>query len=169
MALYLPGMPCGLCLRPFEACERPVFFSPLVPNRLDPLFVFNDAGFHQSCLDSHPMGRRAVEIQGEARHSFTPQNRLCETCGGSIDDPDAYEGTGCLSSDPSSLLSHFNFLHFHRNHIAQWPRLAEFRRLIESVQASPMWSGTMIEFHEDPALGFRWIAPSQGKPPENRK
>lgn len=152
MALHLPGMPCALCGKPVDDGSQPEFFSPLVGNRLDPIYAFSDAGVHKKCLDAHPAGRRAVAMQEAGHLAF--RHRACRVCGGAIATPDEYVGTGCLSSDPSSPLFEFNFHQFHQDHVSQWARLAEFRRVVETVQSSPMWDGPLIEFQEGSA--FRW-------------
>lgn len=131
-------------------------FSPFLANKRDPLFKFSDASVHTSCVGRDPVGHMAIELQGAVEQHARVTKRVCTVCQQPILNLDEYVGLGVLTSDRRSPLFPFNFLHFHREHIGQWPRYQEFRRLMDTVQSSDAWDGPLLIFTDEPQPSFQW-------------
>jgi hypothetical protein len=161
VALYILGMRCVLCHLPMVAGEDTTSFSPFLANKRDPLFRFSDATVHTSCVNRDSLGHAALELQVAVNQHTRIAERVCTVCRQPIRNPDEYAGLGVLTSDRLSPLHPFNFLEFHREHIGQWPRYQEFRRLMETVQISDAWDGPHLTFINEPGPSFHWShAPS---------
>ena len=79
MALILRGKTrCALCKEVLEKKQEIRAFPPFVANRLDPLYVLNDAAVHKACFHNFELGERAVEILHRVRLLF--ENRSCIIC-----------------------------------------------------------------------------------------
>jgi hypothetical protein len=117
-------------------------FPHFVGNRKDPLFMFTDAAFHRACFLEHPL-RESVERRLEWRKRWRKE-RKCFVCGEEVKETEDEYKTQFLTDDPNSPLYEFNYLHFHRAHLLLWPRLAEFRRLVEDSVASGKYEGPPI-------------------------
>ncbi len=153
MALFVPGMECVLCGSPIHTAQEKVMFSPFVANRKDPLHLFSDAVFHRGCFENHPLSADAICRHEEVRRRNTPAQRKCVVCHQVI--LDDYFGTGFLTSDSSSRVYQYNFLHIHRSHFERWERARDFQRDIEMFQSSDPWEGPVVKFDPRPS----WAGP----------
>lgn len=144
MVLFVRGMKCGICGDPIREGEPLAGFPPFVPNRLDPLFMFSDGVFHQSCLEDHPLGSEALAQYAELRERLAPERRICASCGKRIDDPDDYFSTARLVGDSSHPLYRFNFLQLHKRCFGSWPHTAELKRLLSALEASGAWESSSL-------------------------
>ena len=130
MAVFLSGHSrCALCHEVLEEGQEISAFSAIVPNRLDPLHLFNDAAFHKNCFKNHPMMSRIKRIDCRLRANF--RNRACEVCNLSIDCPNDYFATGYLAE--AGDLTPFNLLQFHVWCLRQWKGLASFERALDKA------------------------------------
>jgi hypothetical protein len=134
-----------------------IMFSPFVVNRSDPLFVFSDAAVHVACFARHPLSEEASRWQEEAMRHGKPITRTCAACSEPILEPDDYFCTGLLARDAADPLREFNFVHLHRSHARSWDRFDEFRRRMETAQASGAWHGPRLVFSVTPAESVRWV------------
>jgi len=148
MAIYVAGVPCGLCGLPVDPGDEKVLFPPFVPNRRDPLHVFSDGVFHQRCVAEHSLGERATRAAATAALG-DPRVQTCVVCGKSFTGPDDYFATGYLGAD----VDEFNFICVHPSHFDRWERAAEFREVVLRLQQGDAWDGPRIVF--EPLLG--WI------------
>jgi len=139
MALVNERTICKICGEPLGADPR-VGFKHFVRNRLDPLFLFTDSAFHRSCFYGHPLHEQAISRLEERERRF--RNRVCAVC----DEPitGGYYTTGFLTDDQGSPLYDLNYLFFHREHIAQWPRLVEFEGLVSRLIKDGKYQGPSI-------------------------
>ena len=152
MAVFVPGMICPFCRKAISRSDDIIMFPPFVPNRRDPLYLFNDAVLHRACCEDHPLSKKATVCAEEARSHSRPGNRRCIVCNGDILDPDDYFSVGFLTDDSSSPAFAFNNLQLHRSHFLQWDRAAEFRQAVQQRQESEVWEGPKIIFDPMP----RW-------------
>jgi len=142
MVLLIRGATvCRICNRVIEANEPAVGFPPMVANQLDPLFMFNDAAFHKSCFDRHPL-RDTVERVYWAYRSL---KHRCVVCGTQITNPDDYVGTGYLTDDPTHPLYPFNYLRFHRSCAPNWPAARDFCKIMRHLINSGQWKSPGME------------------------
>jgi hypothetical protein len=154
MAIIILGKTnCPLCQKPLLEGDETVAFPPLFANRRSGFRLFHDAGVHRSCIESHPLGPKAIALLERFTQSTGPGRRPCAVCGSQIADPDDYFGAGVLTEDPSSPLSEFNFVHLHQAHFPLWIRGPEFRHLVETMQGEAAWDGPRVVF--EPVL--TWI------------
>lgn len=152
MALLVPGMPCVLCGKPMTAESEVILLSPFMANRSNPLFVFSDAAIHVACFARHPLSEQAPRWHEEAVRHRNPTARTCAACSEPILDPDDYFGTGLLARDAADPLHEFNFVHLHRSHARDWDRFDEFRRRLDTAQAS-----TDCGMHDDLPGRRSWL------------
>lgn len=149
MALIIPGRTtCKLCGEVIDETDDVIAFSAFVPNRDDPLYVFNDSAFHRSCFGKHPLAAQASEINQRLREAWNRPNRNCWHCKQALTDPDNSFATGYISQQGE--LSDFNFLLLHRSCIREWEGLRAFQKAIDSTLASGLWSDrTVLEALKD--------------------
>jgi hypothetical protein len=121
MALVQLGVTtCGLCGGPIDALKAWLSFSAFVSNESDPLYRFNDAAFHEDCLDADPLGNVCLSLWSEFLAKRGPDGLPCEVCSEPILHFRDHLSLGLISSDRKSSLYAFNFLQFHRSHVARW-------------------------------------------------
>lgn len=147
MAMYVPGVPCGLCGRPVRSDEDHVLFPPFTGNRRDPLYVFSDGVFHRSCVVSDPRGgqaERVAAITVQAR----PSSQRCAVCGESFAGPETYFTTAYLGAAEHG----WNFLCLHPTCFTHWTRAGAFRKRVEQMQRGDLWDGPRIVF--EPSLAW---------------
>lgn len=132
MALILRGKTrCALCKEVLEKKQEIRAFPPFVANRLDPLYVLNDAAVHKACFHNFELGERAVEILHRVRLLF--ENRSCIICEQMLDSPVELFTTGYLSA--SGDLAAFNFIQMHQTCIAEWTDRVAFEAALDAALA----------------------------------
>lgn len=144
MAIRVPRIPCVHCGKRISDEERVVAFPAFTANKKDPLYLFNDAIFHQECFETHPLAERALLRSQETQERLSPGNRYCIVCEELITDPDDYLTPGHLTDDELSPLFKYNFVQVHRSHLEAWSDWPEFRKLVLEFQASDAWDGPAI-------------------------
>lgn len=154
MAIVYNGVRCNICGEIIAANQRSRAFPPLVGNRNDPLFSFNDGVVHDHCLRAHTSGRRAIAMAALAARRR--RNRKCEECTEQILNPDDFLGFGVLDSRREGLLFKYNFLQFHRDHLKRWKHFDRFRLDLEAIQFSEHWAGPILVLDEDRESKPHW-------------
>jgi DNA-directed RNA polymerase subunit N (RpoN/RPB10) len=139
MALIGKNSKCALCGE-LIGSEPAAGLPHFVRNKRDPLYVLSDAAVHRRCLHASPLRERAQNRIDERRSRM--RDRVCAVCGEVIGD-DWYT-TDHLTDDRGSPLYEFNYLHFHRSHLPLWPRLVEFRRLVDDFVETKAYDGPPI-------------------------
>lgn len=149
MAIIIRGSSkCSLCGKVIEDGQDVVAFSPFVGNELDPLWIFNDRGFHRACFEAHPLA-------GEAQASFEKGleqarfHRFCVVCKKEIMEPDDYFATGYLTADASDPLYRYNYVHAHLSHLPGWPELPYLYELIKDMKEAGSYRGKALDRLED--------------------
>jgi DNA-directed RNA polymerase subunit N (RpoN/RPB10) len=139
MALVSGKSRCALCGERVGAAPL-VGFRHFVRNRKDPLFVLTDSAVHQRCFEESPLRERALKRLEERASRM--HDRRCAVCGQQVE-ADWYT-IDHLTDDPSNPLFEFNYVHFHRAHLALWPDLPRFRQLVEKFVRSGQYEGPSI-------------------------
>jgi hypothetical protein len=142
MAIVIRGSSlCPLCGNPMLASEDLILFPPFVSNEADPLWKFNDSGFHRICFERDPLSGKAESRWQEARERGKAENRRCLVCGRVILDPEEYFPLGHLADEPKHPLFRFNFAQFHQSCLPRWIDLAQVCWLAERQLESGAWKG----------------------------
>lgn len=147
MAIFISGMPCGICGKPMESVEEIHGFPPFVYNKKDPLYLFSDGVFHKDCLENHPLGLvvlRRVQLHID---NNKPTSRVCRITGEQITDPDDYFSLGYLTDNLDNELSKWNYAHFKKSSLEGW---SEIQALIGSL-------GTLRDSGEWEISSINWI------------
>jgi hypothetical protein len=145
MAIFVPGMRCAISGRPIASAGEAVVFSAFVANEADSLYRFSDAVVHGDAFRAHPLAGLVQARFEEARRRAAPASRLCLICGELIKRPDDYVGLGYLVDDPEHPLHRFNYAHFHRSHLAGWPKLSGLIAELVRLDASGAWKGDALK------------------------
>ena len=132
MAIVITGHTrCAICDEILKDNEEIGAFSAFIANRLDPLYLFNDAAFHRACFDRHPLAARATAI--DKRLNENSKNRVCSVCHNQITSPDDYFVTGYLSE--VGPLAEFNYLQMHESCLTNWPGCKRFEQALDTAVA----------------------------------
>lgn len=147
MAIVIRGKSkCSLCQKTIEENDRIVSFSNFVSNELDPLWLFNDAGFHETCFHSHPLAKKAIARAEEIREVVEAKGHNCDLCHQQIADPDDYISFGHLTENESDSLYPFNYYQFHRNCLRDWDDLSFVYQQLKILSESGAWQGKTLEW-----------------------
>lgn len=161
MALLSRGMTCSLCGEAIDSSGKSVTFPAFINDSTSPLKLFDDGVFHRLCVARHPHGAEACRWSEAVVRAGRPDQRRCVVCDQVVQDPDDYFGTTLLATDPTSPLYAFNFVHLHQRHVRDWPRLGEFRRVMDEGEQSGRWRGPQLVVDEARAE-LRWIPRAAG-------
>jgi len=96
------------------------FLFPPLFRILRILFQFNDSTFHFSCLQNHPLGKRALQYAEDFYFKTRPENRISSITGKLIIHPDDYIFLDLLTSDSQDKLYEFNFVTLDKSNIKKW-------------------------------------------------
>jgi hypothetical protein len=143
--IILGSSRCAICTAVLEEGQTIEMFPPFVNNAADPMLIFHDAGAHQSCLQSHPLGKAVLARVAELFSKTGPGHRFCEVCKMEILHPDEYYSFGHFTDDQESSLHRFNYLQFHKLCVSQWTDLTIFRRFICNLRDSGLWKGGTLD------------------------
>ncbi len=142
MTLVIGGVTrCSLCERFLGDSGCVEGFTVFVWNELDPLFGFNDAAFHRSCLERDPLGKLAIERQADVRRRLGPGSHQCVVCQKAITSWSDNVAFPYLAADENEL-SEFNYLQFHRGCLPRWPLVASAARLHQAAIGRGQLRGT---------------------------
>ena len=173
MALFVDGMPCGLCGDPMDVMDHEEIecFAPVTANRRDPTWELSDGCFHQACLRPDLPGaetrQRAAEFQDRLR--TWPPN--CVHCGEHITRPDDFFGLPYLVSSPDHPLYPFNCSYLHIGCLPFWSALDRVHALLTQLLDSGSWDPDALSVYPElieSALATRREAepgPCGGDPP----
>lgn len=152
MAILIRGKSrCPICNEVIREGQEALCYPPFVPNRLDELYVFNDAPVHSECAQKHPGFQSAEEVVAEAARGARPENRVCEVCHKPIQHPDDHYTLGYLSNEDP--LQRWNFKQFHRACLKDWPDRSEFASAFnEAIKAGTMMVPEVTMRYLDPVL-----------------
>ena len=106
-------------------------FTAFVSNAVDPLYGFNDAVFHSSCLAREPLAAEALKRQSETVDRLGPSSHLCAVCGQRIAQWNENVTIPYLSASAKELVP-FDYLQFHRSCLVRWKDLAVATRQISA-------------------------------------
>lgn len=141
MALIFEGLTeCKLCRKIIKSGDKTIGFPAFIVNENDPLYRFNDAGFHQACIMKSPLGRRALMLLNEWSQKTGPGKRKCVVCQKEILDPDNYFSTEYLAAG-----CEFNFIHLHKSCINQWRDREKFLQLLQYKLDLHEWKGNYFD------------------------
>jgi hypothetical protein len=144
MALVFVGATrCVICHEVIEKGQEYIAFPPFVPNKLDPLILFNDAACHQTCFINHPLADAA---QLRTREILSQNNYICAVCGLEITNPDDFFMLPHWTDSSDSKLFEFNYLKFHLSHLAQWSELNLLYELLLDLEKSGTWEGNSLAY-----------------------
>jgi hypothetical protein len=146
MAIYVPGVECGICHRPVTNAGEAIGFPPFVANEADPLWMFSDALLHKDCFLNHPLGSRASARLKEVQESAVQSRLLCVVCGERISNPDSLVPLGHLTGDSAHPLWRFNYSHLHRACISKWLDRELVVRELQSMLAKGDWRGKGLDW-----------------------
>jgi hypothetical protein len=139
MALIGKNSKCSLCGEAIGS-EPAAGLSHFVRNKKDPLFVLSDAPMHRRCYLASPLREQALNRMEERKRRL--RERVCVVCGQPI--RDEWYTTDHLTDDPDSPLFPYNYLHFHRTHLAVWKDLERFRELVRDAERTGAYEGPPI-------------------------
>lgn len=139
MPLILGKSQCGICREILISEDDLIIFPAFISNQIDPLWKFNDSGFHKACFLADPLVQEAGKVYEAWKRKSA--SKICIVCNQKITDPDDYLGFGYLTSDTSELLYEYNHLHFHRSHLSRWKDLKQAYAVFTEYQQSGKWNG----------------------------
>lgn len=154
MAIFVSGMPCGICGEPMESAEEVHGFPPFVYNQKDPLHLFSDGVFHKACLENHPLGQAALRRVQLHIDNNKPANRVCRITGEQITDPDDYFSLGYLTDNLDSELSKWNYAHFKKSSLERWSEIKTLIGFLEELRDSGEWEMSGINWIIDELKSF---------------
>jgi hypothetical protein len=144
VAIFVEGMKCAVCNKPVFADNTFIMFSNIIPNKLDPLWIFNDAIVHSECFTKHKLYQSMQERIEEHDRMNTVKNRVCNICNNVITDPDNYISIGHLTEDKTHPLYKFNYSRYHVTCLKEWANIEYFRNSLIELQNSGQWSGESL-------------------------
>ena len=143
--LILGKSVCSICNSVIEEGQKSISFPPFIRTQMDPLYLFHDSSFHESCFRSHPLSENAIILHQEMYGKTSSGNRNCQACLKSIDDPDDHFTLGHLISDITHPLYLYNYCQFHLSCIPQWTDRAYVKQLILTLQSCSACNGGSIK------------------------
>jgi hypothetical protein len=141
MALVTAKTRCAICgdlLASAKASALPAF----VRNAKDPLYALSGRVFHASCLREHPLREAAMRNVAERKSRMSLPVFVCVVCGASIQTDGC--STDLLTTDPGCSLYRFNYMNFHKSHLADWGELADFKKSLEEGGRLGIWEGSSM-------------------------
>ncbi len=144
MAVFVEGMTCRLCGERMESSQHLTAFRPFVANHLDPLWLFSDGVFHDSCFNRHPLAEKALARSNELDRQTRVWPPSCVACERSITNPEDHFAFGHLTEREHNPLYAYNYLHLHRSCMRHWPELSRVHLLLEELQRSGTWDGPAL-------------------------
>ncbi|RYG29864.1 hypothetical protein EON81_25955 [bacterium] len=154
MAMFVYGMPCGLCGQDMYPEDGLVSFSPFVSNPDDPTYPFHDATVHELCLRTYPAGEEALRRAEVAHQRPKPS---CLFCGLTLSRPPQdprppyrYEdeevlGLPHMVYSPKSPAFRYNHTLFHRGCLSDDVARDEIYRVVESLRSLRYWKDSSVD------------------------
>jgi ribosomal protein S27E len=131
---------CSIC---GEAIKAPgiATLKHFMRNERDRLAIFSGRAFHRSCFEVHPLGEVAELICAQ-RADWAATPCPCVVCGDIL--VSGGVTTDLMVSESEHPLSSFNYLCFHREHLADWKGMQEFKELVREAELNGTWKGEPI-------------------------
>jgi hypothetical protein len=142
--MFMYGMPCSLCTKPMNTDHTVVSFWIFITNQADPLFIFNDASFHDACFNQHPLAARARARYAEWHAHNPPGPKVCVVCETPIRTPDEFFTWGYLTDIPTHPLRRWNYAKFHSACLPQWPYLRNVSTYLHEEHHTGRWTGSGV-------------------------
>lgn len=130
---------CPICKKPIKEDDEYYSFPPFIANSKEPLYFFNDQTFHLKCLKKDRLGEMAMAYAESFIEKVKPSNRRCSIGGNIITNFEDHIFIDLLTSDQSSFLHQFNFVHIDKNNLAGWQKREEFINELIKMYRNDMW------------------------------
>jgi hypothetical protein len=138
---------CPICGEVLNENKEYTMFPPFISNIKDPMFMFGDSGIHLSCLNNHPMGKKALLFR-EKFHEIKPSvNSKCLLDGNPIIDPRDIFIIGLLTSNEEEELFKYNFLVFNRKNIGKWKDRDIFLKAVARYKEENKWESFSPDYN----------------------
>ncbi|MFI5148372.1 MAG: hypothetical protein ACHQRM_01485 [Bacteroidia bacterium] len=109
------------------------------------MYPFNDAAFHQKCLDESTLGKKAMGLASIC-YSHLKMKR-CDAGGNKITNPHDWLFFSVLTSDENEELFRFNFFTLDRTNIKDWKGKDNFIKLALKFNEEGKWANlTAFDF-----------------------
>ena len=140
---------CRICNELHLPGEALVSVPPCIGNRLDPLYLFNDAAFHVGCFVGHPQAKAVQEIERRLRENW--EIRICCICGERLAKPNEEFRTEYLADQ--GPLSEFNFLQIHQSCLGRWSEKDRFQQAFANAVADGRFENEYTVRYFESVLG----------------
>ncbi len=143
MAIFLPGMKCGICKKSISQKDKKIMFPSFVLNEKDPIYFFNDSTFHRKCFFNDQMSNQATLMYNELVRR-TKKTKECCICKKEITDPESYIFFGCFSSNYDQEISKYNFTMYHKTCFLASETKKNIDLLISKMEQKGAWKGRLL-------------------------
>ena len=143
MAIFLPGMKCGICKKSISQKDKKIMFPSFVLNEKDPIYFFNDSSFHRKCFFNDQMSSQATLMYNELVRR-TKKTKECCICKKEITDPENYIFFGCFSSNYDQEISKYNFTMYHKTCFLASETKKNIDLLISKMEQKGAWKGRLL-------------------------
>jgi hypothetical protein len=147
MAIFIPAVStCGISGKTLLATDDCISFGAFVYNEADPLFMFSDCTILAEHFHKHPLSAEVQRRHDEHISRNSLENRICAVTGEAIPSSNVHLALGHLTDDPSEPLFEFNYLHFNRSALTDWPKLPRLLQALEDMHGSGAWKGKHLKW-----------------------
>lgn len=141
MALIFIGQSvCPICDCVLQEGEAITGFPAFVPNNKDPIYFFNDEGFHKECVPKHEFGNLALKSVSLYYEKVDYTKKTCLISGELITEFTDYFNTGLLTSDEQNPLYPYNFITLHRKYIKDWELKGDLLQQLITFKENDRWN-----------------------------
>ncbi|MDF2188611.1 hypothetical protein [Paraflavitalea sp. CAU 1676] len=141
MALIFIGKSvCPICKNVLHEGEAITGFPAFVPNNKDPIYFFNDGGFHQECVPKHEFGNLALKSVSLDYEKVDYTRKICLVSKERIAEMDDYFNTGLLTSDEHEPLYPYNFITLHKKYIKDWELKEDLLQKLIAFKENDRWN-----------------------------
>ena len=138
MAVILKNSTCSLCCK--VVGEDVIAFPRMIENPADELLFADDAAFHRSCLERHPLYDRLiyrVKLWEEALNANLSSRHECFICKKNIVHPDDCYNFGFLTYDQLSPLWYLNYRECHESCLCPGAIADDIANLLNDLVGNP--------------------------------
>lgn len=143
MAIFLPGMKCGICKKSISQNDKKIMFPSFVLNEKDPVYFFNDSTFHRKCFFNCQTSSRAMLMYHELKRRVQKTKECC-ICKKEITDPENYIFFGCFSSNYDLEIRKYNFTMYHKTCFLESETKKNIALLISKMEQKGEWKGRFL-------------------------
>lgn len=133
---------CSICRALLYNHQNIIMFPAFISNTKDPVYLFNDAGVHYSCLEKHSLRSKVSAFLEKVTFKTRPENRICDIGGNIIDLPENYLFISLLTSDETDELYSFNFMNIDIRNLSKWVDKQNFVDAIEQFLKDEKWEAS---------------------------